>query len=299
MRVAITGASGLVGAALAEHLRQAGHSVIRLVRDAGAAQHRDACWWEPQHGIRQPEKLYDADGFVHLAGRGIADARWTAREKQLLRESRVDATRLLCDQLASLPRVPKVFISASAIGYYGDCGAAEVDESAPPASDFLGEMARDWEAATLPLEVVETRVAHARLAVVLTPHGGALAKMLPIFRWGLGGPLGSGQQYWSWITLDDVVRGLEWLLTRSSCRGAYNFSAPEPVTNAEFTRALARTVHRPAWLPAPRFGLRLAMGEMADAALLSSCRAVPARLLSSGFEFHHPQLDSALADLLN
>jgi len=210
----------------------------------------------------------------------------------------VAATTQLVKQLLELDDRPPVFIGASAVGIYGDCGDKIVDESQPAGKDFLSEVARDWEAATLPLRNAGVRVAHTRLGVVLDPNEGALAKMLPLFRWGIGGRLGNGKQYWSWVAIEDVVEGLCWLLENSQASGPYNFVSPEPVTNTEFTAKLANAIGRPAIFPAPKFALRLALGAMADALLLTSCRAVPRKLTAEGFAMRHADLTQYLAQKL-
>lgn len=299
MKIAVSGASGLIGSELVKRLGQSGHEVIQLVRSPAAATDAQHCLWEPERGILQLDKLHGVEGCVHLAGRGIADSRWTAREKEIIRKSRIDATKILCNDLVKLPQPMKCFVSASAIGIYGDCGDQLVTEThAPgPVDDFLVSTAMEWEEASAGLASQGIDVFHARFGVVLAPHGGALAKMLPLFRWGLGSPLGSGRQYFSWVTLSDTVRALEWMLMRSHATPgvtAYNVVAPNPVTNAEFTRLLCQRLKRRPFFPVPAFALRLLFGEMADAALLSSCRAIPERLLTQGFAFESSSLDSAL-----
>lgn len=299
MKIAVTGANGLIGSELVRNLAENGHQVIQLVRDQQGASDAQHCYWEPQQGIVQLEKLEDIEACVHLAGRSIADARWTAQEKQRIRQSRIDATRILCRDLLKLPRPPKCFVSASAIGIYGNCGDELVTEvhANGPSDDFLVQTAMDWEQASADLAERGCDVYHARFGVVLSDKGGALAKMLPLFRWGLGSPLGSGKQYWSWITLKDTVKALDWMLMRPHAAPAvtaYNVVAPNPVTNAEFTRLLCKQLNRRPFFPAPAFALRLMLGEMADAALLASCRAVPERLLTQGFAFDSSSLESAL-----
>ena len=296
-RVAVTGASGLVGSRVVTALRDRGYEVVRLVR-SGNVLKADELLWNPASGLARPEQLNGFAAVIHLAGRSIAEARWTEAEKNRIYDSRVTATKRLVKQMLELEQRPPVFVSASAVGLYGDCGDTVVDETQPAGSSFLADVARNWELASAPLVEAGVRVAHARLAMVLERSGGALAKVLPLFRWGLGGRLGSGQQYWSWIAMEDVVSGLCWLLERSEAVGAYNFVAPEPVTNAEFTRVLANAVGRPAVLPAPRIALRTALGEMADALLLTSCRAVPKRLEAEGFAFRYRQLADYFADKL-
>lgn len=297
MHFAITGASGFIGKALCDHLQMGGHRIVRLVREEREATDATHCWWQPDAGVRQPEKLTGIEAVVHLAGRGIAQHRWTQREKELIRASRVDATELLCRDLVKLRQPPKTFLSASAVGYYGDCGERVVTEEEPPGDDFLAQTSAAWEGASRALETAGVRVLHTRFGIVLSPHGGALAKILPLFRRGLAGNLGSGEQYWSWITLNDAVRALAWLLVDETAAGAFNLVAPEPVTNAQFTQVLARGLGRKPFLSVPKTALRLLVGEMADAALLSSCRAVPARLNASGFQFSSPTLREAFIQL--
>lgn len=299
MKIAITGASGLIGRKLVERLTSNGHEVIQMVRDSQAATDASHCLWEPERGIVQLDKLAEAEVCVHLAGRSIADARWTTREKELIRQSRVQATQYLCRDLLKLNGPLKRFVSASAVGIYGDCGEEVVTEQHAPGSpnDFLVSTAVDWELASAGLREQSIDVIHARFGVVLSPEGGALAKMLPLFRWGLGSPLGNGRQYWSWVALQDTVRALEWMILRadeSPSITAYNVVAPNPVTNAEFTRLLCQRLQRRPFIPVPAFALRLMVGEMADAALLASCRAIPERVLRQGFAFESSSLDSAL-----
>ena len=299
MKIAITGASGLIGREFVKRATENGHEAIKFVRKESEARDAHHCWWDPERGILQLDKLHGVDACVHLAGRSIADARWTATEKDLIRKSRIDATRLLCSDLLKLEQPLKCFVSASAVGIYGDCGDELMTETHPPgpADDFLVRTAIDWEQASVGLAEQGIDVIHARFGVVLSPAGGALAKMLPLFRWGLGSPLGSGQQYWSWVTLNDTARALEWMVERSHQSPtvtAYNVVAPNPVTNAEFTRLLCQRLKRRPFISVPAFALRLMVGEMADAALLASCRAIPERLLTQGFAFESSSLDSAL-----
>ncbi len=300
MKCAVTGSNGLIGGQLCRHLVKQGHQVIRLVRKkkaatGGAQPNDDECLWDPEQGIQELEKLAGVEAVIHLAGRSIADHRWTQSEKKMIRTSRVDATNRLCRDLqSSVETTPAVFISASAIGIYGDCGIEWVDESHVPGNDFLAKIAIEWEAAGRALSSDRTRTVQCRFGVVLASSGGALAKMLPLFRWGLAGRLGNGHQYMSWIAIDDVVRAIEHLMLLNSAEGAFNTVAPEPVTNREFTAVLAAKLHRPALLPAPAWALRLALGEMADAALLSSCRVEPKRLSETGFKWLAPQLSDAL-----
>ncbi|MEO8270183.1 MAG: TIGR01777 family oxidoreductase [Aureliella sp.] len=297
-RVAVSGSTGLIGSALCERLITAGHRLLPVVRVKQSEEEtgpEKSILWDPAHGLLAPQQLNHIDCLIHLAGRSIASARWTAKEKQRIRDSRVRATRLLVEQICQLDTPPKTFISASAIGIYGDHAAEEVDETTPRGDDFLADVASDWEDACQPLVQFGVRVVHPRLGIVLSREGGALAKLLPLFRWMLGGPVGSGKQYWSWVALLDVVSAIEWMMRETSASGAYNVVAPQRTSNAEFTKTLARQLGVPAILPAPAWGMRLALGEMADALLLSSCRVVPRRLLDAGFQFQYPQLGPFLA----
>jgi uncharacterized protein (TIGR01777 family) len=294
MKICITGASGLVGTDLRARLVSAGHEVLRLVRRKPCAG--DEARWRPDTGSVEAELAGGA--IVHLAGEGIAEGRWTAAKMQRIRESRVAATRLLCEQLAARDDRPETLICASAVGYYGDRGEALLDESAPPGSGFLPDVCRQWEAATEPARRAGIRVVNLRIGVVLSTQGGALAKMLTPFRLGIGGRLGSGDQYMSWIALEDLSRAIAHCLEDPALDGPVNAVAPEPVTNAEFTRELGRALSRPAVFPVPAAAARLAFGKMAEDLLLASMRVLPERLVASGFEFRYPRLDGALAHLL-
>jgi uncharacterized protein (TIGR01777 family) len=294
MKIAITGATGLVGSALAPLLTTQGHEVVRFSRGHGAGLAR----WNPARHEIDLAALHEVDAVIHLAGANVADGRWTAARRRELVTSRVDTTRWLVEVLGKLERRPAVFVSASATGYYGDTGDATVDEHAPAGSGFLAGLCRDWEAAALGAEAWGARVVLARIGVVLTPMGGALAKLLPVFRAGLGGRIGHGQQGMSWIALDDVLGALAHLVATNLARGPFNLVAPVPVTNAEFTRTLARVLGRPAVLPVPAALLRLAVGAMADEALLASSRVRPARLAESGYSFRAPDLAVALRHVL-
>ncbi len=302
MKVAITGASGLVGTELVRRLNKQGTQLFSLRRSKTkigsntspkSADEVDCISWNPATGVDYPEQLEGLDAMVHLAGRSIGAARWSTREKELLRDSRVQATERLVDQITKLKVKPKLFLSASAIGIYGDTGDKWVDEASNAASDFLGALATDWEHASQPLSQMGVRVVHARFGVILAKHGGALAKMLPLFRWGLGGVLGDGKQFMSWVSLNDCCRAIQHLMDNASLSGAFNIVSPNPVTNHEFTKTLGNDMHRMTILPVPKFALRLALGEMADALLLTSCRVQPKRLIESGFSFEQPTLDQA------
>lgn len=295
LRIAVTGASGFLGKALVATLERDGHTVLRLVRRpprAGESQ------WDPVAGTIDPAALDGVDAVAHLAGESIASGRWTPARRRAIRDSRILGTRLLASTLAALPRRPATFVSASAIGVYGNQGDEVLEESHAPGAGFLAEVGREWEAATDAAARAGIRVALPRLGIVLALHGGALAKMLPPFRLGLGGPLGSGRQWMSWLTLDDAVGVFVAALTRPELRGPINAVAPNPVRNAEFTRALARAVHRPAFVPVPAPVLAVLFGEMARETLLVSQRVVPARLHAAGFTFRDPELLPALQRLL-
>lgn len=297
MRVLVTGASGLIGRALCARLEAEGHAVVRLVRRA--ARGPDEIAWDPAARTIDRAALEEADAVVHLAGAGIGDERWTDARRAEVRASRTGPTRFLAETLASLAMRPHVFVSASAVGWYGDRGDTWLDESSAPGEGFLADVAREWEAAAKPAALAGIRVAHPRTGLVLAREGGAMAKLLPLFRAGLGGPLGSGRQWWSWITLDDLVGAIVHAIVNRHVVGPFNAVAPAPATNAEFTRALGRALGRPALLRAPAFALRLALGRgMADELLLASQRVRPAALLASGFAFRDAALAPALARLL-
>ena len=295
MKILVTGATGLVGSALVPFLAGGGHEVVRLGRSApGAGDIR----WDPEAGVLEPDALEGFDGVVHLAGDNIATGRWTAEKKRRIRDSRVKGTSLLAAALAGLERPPRVLVSASAIGFYGDRGDEELIEGSAAGSGFLSEVCREWESATEAAEGKGIRVAHARLGVVLSKDGGALAKMLTPFRLGAGGVIGNGRQYMSWITLDDTVAAIGHLLSTESAAGPVNVVAPAPVTNGEFTRTLGRVLRRPTLFPMPGFAARLAFGEMADALLLAGTRVKPAGLLDSGYAFRHGSLEEGLRHVL-
>ena len=295
MRVLISGATGFIGSALAAHLRAAGHDVTALTRHPRGPQ--DIAW-EPASGRIDAERLEGFDAVVHLAGESLAKGRWSPARKQQMRASRVDATALLARTLAARARRPGVLISASAVGIYGDRGDQPLDESSSTGAGFLSDLARDWEAAAGPAEAAGIRVVHPRLGLVLDPAGGALEPLLPMARLGLGGPLGSGRQWWSWVTRDDVVRALAFLIEDPRMTGPVNVVAPGAVRQREFARMLGRVLHRPAFVPAPAFALALMLGEMADAMLLAGQHVHPARLSTAGFAFRDPALEPAFRRLL-
>jgi uncharacterized protein (TIGR01777 family) len=294
MRVAITGSSGLIGSALIEGLRRDGHEPVALVRrDAAAGEIR----WNPQADFMNASSLAGMDAVVHLAGENIA-GRWTEAKKRRIRESRIPGTRLLATALASMKDGPRTLVSASAIGYYGDRGDTPLDESSSPGEGFLPQACVDWEEASHPATNAGIRVVNLRLGIVLSGKGGALAKMLTPFRLGLGGRVGSGRQYWSWIALEDVVEIIKHACRSENLVGPVNAVVPKPVTNLEFTSVLGHVLHRPTVFPMPAFAARLAFGEMADALLLASARVEPRVLRESGYEFRWPELQGALEHVL-
>jgi uncharacterized protein len=303
-RVLISGASGLIGTALvraftANRLAPDQVSVVRLVRKPTSESEQEICWspLSPQ-AIADPSELEDFDVVIHLSGANIAAHRWTPAYKREIVESRVQTTQALSLLLGGLKHPPQAFLCSSATGIYGNRGDEILPENSTPGSGFLAESCMAWEAAADPARAAGIRVVHLRFGVVFSAQGGALAKMLPLFRLGLAGRLGSGHQWMSWISLPDVVNAVSYILTTPELTGAINMVSPIPVTNAEFTRTLARAVHRPAILPAPAFALRAALGEFADEAPLASTRAVPGQLMQAGYRFQHEQLASALEALL-
>jgi uncharacterized protein (TIGR01777 family) len=299
MKILMTGSTGLVGSALVGELKRAGHTVCRLVRPgtrAEAARGSDGfdVNWNPETGELGGAAV-GADAVVNLGGAPIAEGRWAEARKRVLRGSRVDSTRALVQALSKMAARPRVLVSASGIGYYGSRGDEVLREDSSGGNDFMADLARDWEAEALKAEVLGIRVALARFGVVLAKDGGALPKMARPFRWGVGGKIGSGQQWMSWITLPDAIGVLQFALENGTVRGPINAVSPQPVRNAEFTSALAKALRRPALFPAPDFALRMALGEMAGALLLASQRAVPEKLEKAGYQFLQRDLRSALA----
>ena len=296
MHVAITGASGLVGSSLASFLSTGGHSVSRMIRPGHGAKSGDV-FWDPKTGSIESGKLEGIDAVVHLAGENLFGL-WTESKRRRIRESRVQATQLLCQSLAKLERKPKVFLSASAVGFYGDRGAERLNEDSTMGTGFLAELCRDWEAATGPMAAAGTRVAHMRFGIVLSPKGGALSKMLLPFKLGLGGTLGDGSQYMSWIAIDDAISGIHHVLVTDALRGPVNGVAPNPVTNREFTKTLGKVLSRPTVLPVPAFILKTALRDLAKEVLLGGQRVEPARLTATNHRFKSPELEGALRQLL-
>ncbi len=297
MRIVISGSSGLIGTALVRRLTIAGHEVVRLVRP-GTEGGPGTAPWDPAAGRLEPAVIDGADVVVNLSGASIGDHRWTDEYRRELLESRTKPTGLLARTIAAVDRRPRVLLSGSAIGAYGDRGDETLDESSARGDGFLADLCRQWEEATAPASAAGVRTAHLRTGVVLSPTGGALKKQLPLFRFGLGGRFGSGRQWQSWISLDDEVAAIEHLLT-ADIDGPVDLTAPAPVTNREFTATLARVLHRPAILPIPAFGPKLLLGaDLADALLYTGQRVLPAKLLASGFAFRHGTLEDALRAML-
>lgn len=292
-KVAITGSSGLVGQALVTELETRGYEIIPLVRSPD----EKGVHWDPRRGIQDIDALEALAGVIHLAGYGIAESRWTASVKTKIRESRVQGTRSLVESLTKLKEKPRAFLSASAIGYYGDSGDKELTEESPLGQGFLAEVCRDWEgeAKKAPPEV---RHVSMRIGIILSKQGGALAKMLLPFRLGLAGMIGDGKQFMSWIALEDIVQAMIFCLENDAAGGAFNFTVPHPVRNAEFTKTLGRVLGRPTLIPLPAFAAKLVLGEMADELLLSSMRVLPKRLQDAGYQFQHPELEDALRAVL-
>src|SRR2546427_5172036 len=289
MKIAITGSTGLVGSALVPLLTRAGHDVLSLARPSQ---------WNPEKGTVDQKAVDGIDALIHLAGENIAAGRWTAAQKARIRDSRVKGTRLIAEAIAKMQKLPQVMISASAIGYYGDRGSEILREDSAPGKGFLPDVCRQWEGATDPATRKGIRVVHLRTGVVLSKNGGALQKMLFPFKAGIGGKIGSGRQYWSWISIDDVGSSIIHCIQANGLHGPVNVVSPTPVTNLEFTKALGRVLHRPTVFPLPAFAARLVLGEMADALLLASTRVEPAKLLGSRFVFQHKDLEAILANLL-
>ncbi len=288
----------MLGTALRNGLAKRGAKAVQLVRRE--AEGPGELQWEPGSAsiVSEGRMLEGCDAAIHLSGANVSGQRWTGEYRRAIAASRVDSTRALAEALARLKHPPRTLLVASATGIYGDRGDEVLTEASAPGKGFLADVCRGWEAAARPAEEAGIRVVHLRFGVVLSRGSGALGKMEPLFRMGLGGRLGSGRQWMSWIGLDDVVAAVQFLLASTGIAGAVNLTAPNPVTNAEFTRAMGRQLHRPAVLPAPAFALRMAFGQMADEALLASARVLPERLMKAGFEFAQPTIEAALAAAL-
>jgi uncharacterized protein (TIGR01777 family) len=301
MKILVTGSTGLVGTALVEELKRAGNTVVRLVRPGSVGSLRATegfdVEWNPATGALGGAAV-GADAVVNLAGAPIAEGRWTDARKKLLRASRVETTDALVNALARMAIRPRVMVSASAIGYYGNRGEEQLTEMSAAGNDFLSVIAREWEAAAMKAEAIGVRVVCARFGVILAKHGGALPQMARPFKFGFGGKLGTGRQWVSWVGLEDVVRILRLALENGAVRGPINVVSAQPVRNAELTREIARVLHRPAVFSAPEFALKLALGEMAEALLLASQRVLPAELEKLGYRFVYPELGGALSAML-
>jgi uncharacterized protein (TIGR01777 family) len=292
MKIIVSGASGLVGSALVPHLEQAGHEVVRLVRSSAAAG-SGAIQWDPAKNQLDPSAISGADAVVNLNGRSIADGRWNDEVKAELRSSRIDSTETIAEAISAAEMPPGVLVNASAVGFYGDRGDEVLDEASSAGGDFLAGLCRDWEAAAFAAASDQTRVAAVRLGMVVA-DGGALDRMLLPFKLGFGGPIGSGRQFWPWIGLDDVVGSIQFLIENDTISGPVNLVAPHETRCKEFTRTLGSVLRRPAFMPAPAFAVRAALGEMADALLLASQRVQPKALVDAGYEFRTPALEDAI-----
>ena len=296
MRFLLSGASGLIGRGLSDALTREGHQIVRLVRRE--TSETDAIYWRPSDRTLDPEKVEGFDIVVHLAGESIASGRWTEAKKHAIRDSRIVGTKLLAETLASLTSPPRLFLCASATGYYGSRGDTILTDDGSLGTGFLAEVVAAWEEASRPATAAGIRTVNLRIGVVLAASGGALEKMLPAFKLGVGGKLGSGKQYMSWITLDDLIAALQFVMRQDSLAGPINATAPNPVTNSQFTEALGRVLHRPAFCAVPSFALKLLFGEMAQDTVLASARVVPQRLTEAGFQFTHGDIESALQAVL-
>src|SRR5215217_2770571 len=294
MNVLISGATGLIGSALAQELKDGGHSITRLTR---SPKGENDVRWDPDAGTIDGS-LAGTEAVVHLAGESIAEGRWTASKKERIMESRKKGTRLLAETIAALPTPPKVMVSASAVGYYGDRGDEVLREDSSPGSDFLAQVCKAWETAANPAREAGIRVVHPRFGIVLSPKGGALGTTLPIFKLGGGGRIGSGPQWWSWVALDDVVGAILHALEDNSVEGPVNVGSPNPLTNAEYTKVLGRVLNRPTVFAVPAPAIRIAIGGMADALLLASQRVEPVKLKETVYHFRYPELEGALRHLL-
>jgi uncharacterized protein (TIGR01777 family) len=297
MKILVSGATGLVGNALTAALIKQGHELFSLVRRTPAPDGREI-EWHPNKGLIDAEKLESFGVVIHLAGESIASGRWTDEKKKSIRDSRVKGTTLLSEALSKLSKPPDTFISASAIGFYGSRGEELLTEQSAPGNDFLADVCVDWEDSIAAVKASGSRTILARFGIILDKEGGALEKMLTPFRMGIGGKVGDGQQWMSWIALDDVIQGLLFLIENKSIDGPVNFVAPRPVRNVEFTKTLGSVLSRPTIFPVPAFAARLAFGEMADGLLLSSAKVEPKKLLECGFKFSYPTLKPALEEIL-
>jgi uncharacterized protein len=296
LNILVSGSTGLIGSAVCSFLGKKRHRILRLVRREPSGS--DEILWNPSSGIPDTSALEGLDAVIHLAGENIAVGRWTTERKCRIRESRIQGTQLLAKSLAYLFDPPKVLVSISAIGYYGNRGDELLDEQSSAGTGFLSELCQEWEAATVPAAMRGIRVVTPRVGMVLSAAGGALAMMLPVYRRGMGGRIGNGRQYMSWITMDDLVRVIHHAITHESFQGPINAVSPYPVTNREFSKTLGRVLERPARLILPAFVARLALGQMADEVLIAGAKATPFRLIKSGYRFAYPELEGALHHIL-
>lgn len=296
--VAVSGATGLVGTELNTLLQSEGKSVTAISRQEGGS-YQDSIIWDPESGLTNPARLETVDAVVHLAGESIASGRWNSKLKHKIKRSRIQGTRTLVESIAAIEKRPKVLVSASAIGYYGDRGEEELTEASSAGTGFLAEVCKEWEDEANAARELGLRVVNVRIGVVLSPKGGALQKMLLPFKLGMGGVVGSGSQYWSWIGLHDLTRIIAHCINDESIEGPVNAVSPEPLTNKQFTKGVGSALSRPTIVPMPAFMAKIALGEMAEALLLASTRVLPQKLQSSGFEFLHGDLQSCLKYELN
>ncbi len=304
LRIGVTGSTGLIGRRLIDLISVLGHQAVRILRPASIDRMQEfplsskAVLWRPGTGFSDEPVMQNLDAVIHLAGKGIASTRWTDSAKRAIRKSRVEGTQALVRDLCKLDSTPKAFVCASGVGIYGDRSSEVLDETTPPGNDFLSELARDWESAAMEFAAAGNRVAIGRLGIALHPRQGALAKLLIPFQLGVGGPVGNGRQYWSWIHVDDAAAAFLYLAANPTCAGAYNLVAPEQTDNRTFSKILGKVLHRPSLLPAPAFALRIVLGEMADAMLLASTRANCRRLIDEGFPFRATNLEDCLGHIL-
>ena len=299
MKVLISGSSGLVGSALCQRLEaEPDCEIVRLVRKQSPDTQQTSVVWNPAEGQLEPQAFDGVDTVVHLGGVNIAGKRWSPEVKQKIFNSRFQSTSLLASQLATLEQKPTVFLCASAVGFYGDRGEERLDESSPRGEGFLADVCQAWEQATLPAQDAGIRVVNMRFGMILDRKGGALGQMLTPFKMGVGGRLGSGKQYWSWIALPDVINALQFCLNLSELAGPVNFVAPDEVTNLEFTKTLGKVLSRPTCLPVPAWGVKTAFGEMGQELMLTSARVIPKKLTEAGFQFQYPQLEDAFRSVL-
>ena len=296
MKVAVTGSSGLIGSSLASFLSNEGVTVTRILREN---PDENDISWKPEGGCWDSAFAGGIDGIIHLAGENIASGKWTRKKKEKIRNSRIEGTKRLCEQILKLPTPPSVFVCASAIGYYGNRGMEFLNEGSPKGSGFLPDVCAGWEEASNIVSKAGVRVINVRFGIVLSKNGGALAKMLTPFKMGMGGKIGSGAQYMSWVAMDDVTGAIYHALVTDSLKGPVNVTAPNPATNKEFTNTLGKVLNRPTVMPMPAFAARLAFGEMAKDLLLASTKVAPKRLSDSGYEFQYPKLENALKHVLS